>query len=114
MRKAKLVRPTDIDRLPARFKDYIANMESTIRTLEGQVPARQAVKGARLKVVDALYQGNDGFLPDDTKFEFLINGMEYRVQAAREMAGIEVSGLLQALVVHPRVSNVVVVGTAPR
>lgn len=106
-------RPDGYAALPNRFKDYIAALELRVSTLEAQAPCRSSKQGARLKLVDRSYAGNDGFLPDDTVFEFLIDGAEFRVQAARPdkgICGVEVSTQMGACVVHPCVSNVVVIG----
>ncbi len=110
-----MTRPIGYDALPKRFKTYIDDLESQLRTLAMQVPARKAVQGTQLKLVDRLYQGNDGYLSDDTEFAFLIGTDEFRVKAARNhgVDGVEVSSPSGPLVVHPRVSNVVVIGAAP-
>src|SRR5688572_29220637 len=110
------VRPAGYAALPKRFRDYIAELESKVSTLERQAPNRASRQGARLRLVDRLFAGNDGFLPDDTQFEFLIGGTEFRVKAASRDAGgygidgVEVSTQNGACVVHPCVSNVVVIG----
>lgn len=108
-------RPDGFSALPKRFKDYIAQLERAIHTLESQVPARRMMNGQSIKVVDRLHEGNDGFLPDDTEFEFHIKGAVFRIKRASPhhgIEGIEINTEFGVCVVYPRVSNVVVIGSA--
>lgn len=109
-------RPEGFDALPKRFKDYIIRLEQDLASVRKTVPSVDSTEGARVKIVDRLYAGNDGFISDQSVIEFpvLVDGKihEFRAQIARgrEGQGVEVSSSTAGIVVYPEVSNVVVVG----
>lgn len=110
-------RPADFDKLPKRFRDYFGQLETQIRSLESMVPVRTPKQGAsKLRVVDPMHVGNDGYLLDGTTIEFKLgqhSAIRCRLsQYKHGIVGVELNSPEGgSLCVWPRVSNEIVVAT---
>lgn len=97
-------RPDGFDALPARFKRYIADIETRERELRKALPS--ATKTA-VRMVNYMDKAAEVYLPSDSRIAFSVGRTEFLVQLADD--GIEVRTDLSGLMIEPNVSNSVLI-----
>ena len=105
MNEGQRERPDGYEALPKRFRDYIGQLETRLRSLSDSLPTRALTC---IEVVDYFASDNERvYLPDKTKLRFYV-GRE-RFDVCMDDDGIKVTTEWQGLSVNPEASNVVVI-----
>jgi hypothetical protein len=103
-KRVALERPADFDRLPKRYKEYIAAVERRLETLEGM---NEELPESPIKIESYDSSVAPRYLPERTRLSFLLpdGRIEVQIGKRRGTDTLQLSSPDGRLLVYPEISN---------